>query len=109
MAGTAGPLAAREPHRRGARPSRRRPPRDRRRPRHVRRSCGPLGAEPAVSDRETLIAEFLQRAGWRDAKRRRIAGDASFRKYDRLERASGTAVLMDAPPPHEDVRPWLRI
>ncbi len=61
------------------------------------------------TDREKVIARFLKKAGWDRAKRRRIAGDASFRKYDRLERAGGTAVLMDAPPPHEDVRPWLRI
>ena len=61
------------------------------------------------TDREKIIARFLKKAGWGDAARRRIAGDASFRKYDRLERAGGTAVLMDAPPPHEDVRPWLRI
>jgi aminoglycoside/choline kinase family phosphotransferase len=35
------------------------------------------------------------------------SSDASFRRYFRLEAARGTAVVMDAPPPHEDVRPFL--
>jgi aminoglycoside/choline kinase family phosphotransferase len=59
--------------------------------------------------RETTIQNFLRQAGWDTAKRWRLAGDASFRKYDRLEGAKGRAVLMDAPPPHEDVRPFVRI
>jgi aminoglycoside/choline kinase family phosphotransferase len=62
-----------------------------------------------VSEREALIAQFLKSHGWDQAARRRIAGDASFRKYDRLTREGDTAVLMDAPPPHEDVRPWMAI
>lgn len=66
-----------------------------------------------MSSRETLITDFLASAGWGDARRGRLAGDASFRHYDRLERdAGGTterAVLMDAPPPKEDVRPFVRI
>lgn len=59
--------------------------------------------------REDVIAAFLRRHGWNDAARVRLAGDASFRKYDRLRGPKGTAVLMDAPPPHEDVRPFVRI
>ncbi len=59
--------------------------------------------------RDVTIESFLQKAGWGDAKRWRLAGDASFRKYDRLEGPKGHAVLMDAPPPHEDVRPFVRI
>jgi N-acetylmuramate 1-kinase len=59
--------------------------------------------------RESEIQGFLQHAGWGTAKRWRLAGDASFRKYDRLEGTPGRAVLMDAPPPHEDVRPFVRI
>src|SRR4029078_7975573 len=38
-----------------------------------------------------------------------LAGDASFRRYDRLRLDGQTAVLMDAPPPHNDVRPFLAI
>jgi len=59
--------------------------------------------------RENVIAGFLRKHGWHDAARGRLAGDASFRKYDRLNGAKGPAVLMDAPPPQEDVRPFVRI
>ncbi|MDX2144121.1 MAG: phosphotransferase [Rhodospirillaceae bacterium] len=62
-----------------------------------------------TSPREAIIGDFLHRTGWSAAQRRRLAGDASFRKYDRLEGAHGRAVLMDAPPPQEDVRPFVRI
>lgn len=62
-----------------------------------------------MSDRETLIAGFLARAGWDRAERGVLAGDASFRRYDRLRSESGRTVLMDAPPPMEDVRPFIHI
>ncbi len=62
-----------------------------------------------IPDRATLSHAFLQRAGWGDATRSKLAGDASFRKYERLNRSGEPAVLMDAPPPQEDVRPFLRI
>lgn len=62
-----------------------------------------------MPDRATLSQAFLQRAGWKDAARSKLAGDASFRKYERLKRKNESAVLMDAPPPQEDVRPFLRI
>lgn len=62
-----------------------------------------------IPDRATLSHAFLQRAGWGDATRSKLAGDASFRKYERLNRNGEPAVLMDAPPPQEDVRPFLRI
>jgi aminoglycoside/choline kinase family phosphotransferase len=61
------------------------------------------------SAREALIRDFLDRNGWGTAERRPLAGDASFRRYERLRRADGPAVLMDAPPPHEDVRPFVGI
>jgi hypothetical protein len=51
---------------------------------------------------------FLARAGWGDATIEPLAGDASFRRYFRLRRGSGTALLMDAPPPQEDPAPFLR-
>ena len=63
-------------------------------------------AEP---DRETRIARFLAAHGCGAADRRRLAGDASFRHYDRLESAGRRAVLMDAPPPQEDVRPYVAV
>jgi aminoglycoside/choline kinase family phosphotransferase len=53
---------------------------------------------------------FLAAHGWPDAEIRPLAGDASFRRYFRVHRPDGaTAVLMDAPPAHEDVGPFLTI
>src|SRR5258708_37837463 len=63
----------------------------------------------AASERDRLRADFVRRAGWGDAGERLLAGDASFRKYFRLSRPRGSAVGMDAPPPQEDVRPFVRI
>jgi aminoglycoside/choline kinase family phosphotransferase len=37
------------------------------------------------------------------------SADASFRRYLRLQSAKGTLVVMDAPPPQEDVRPFVRV
>jgi N-acetylmuramate 1-kinase len=51
---------------------------------------------------------FLARAGWGDAVIEPLPGDASFRRYFRLRRGEVTAMLMDAPPPHEDPAPFLR-
>ncbi|SKA32175.1 hypothetical protein SAMN02745126_05181 [Enhydrobacter aerosaccus] len=62
-----------------------------------------------MDDRTRLRADFIARAGWSDAKESLLAGDASFRKYFRLGRRGDSAVVMDAPPPQEDVRPFVRI
>ncbi len=51
--------------------------------------------------------DFLQRAGWSGAVITPLAGDASFRRYFRVSRDGERAVLMDAPPPNEDVRPFI--
>ena len=55
------------------------------------------------------LDEFLERAGWAGAAVEPLAGDASFRRYFRLRRGDETAMLMDAPPPHEDPRPFLAV
>lgn len=39
----------------------------------------------------------------------KLAGDASFRRYFRVCSAGRSYVLMDAPPAHEDVRPFLAV
>lgn len=49
-------------------------------------------------DRRALSEAFVARAGWGDAARAFLAGDASDRSYDRLRRGAESAVLMDAPP-----------
>ena len=51
-----------------------------------------------MNDRAALSHAFLAKAGWGDADRQFLAGDASDRSYDRLSWGSKTAVLMDAPP-----------
>jgi aminoglycoside/choline kinase family phosphotransferase len=53
--------------------------------------------------------EFLDRHGWGGAEIRPLAGDASFRRYFRVVRDGRTAVLMDAPPEHEDIGPFLAV
>ena len=53
--------------------------------------------------------EFLKTAGWGDGEILPLAGDASFRRYFRVIAPGRRAVLMDAPPPHEDPRPFLTI
>jgi aminoglycoside/choline kinase family phosphotransferase len=63
----------------------------------------------AAPERERAMTAFLGGAGWGDAKVRLLAGDASFRKYYRVERGGDRVVLMDAPPPMENVRPFLNI
>lgn len=51
-----------------------------------------------MTDRHILSQSFVQRAGWGNATRRHLAGDASDRSYDRLTRNGTSVVLMDAPP-----------
>ena len=53
--------------------------------------------------------EFLASCGWQDAEIMPLAGDASFRRYFRIVHGDRTAVLMDAPPPHEDPRPFIAV
>ena len=59
--------------------------------------------------RAELIAAFLRDAGWQRAETIPLGADASFRRYVRLVDGHRRALLMDAPPPLEDVRPWLSI
>jgi aminoglycoside/choline kinase family phosphotransferase len=55
------------------------------------------------------VHEFLARSGWAGARVEPLAGDASFRRYFRVVDGSRTAVLMDAPPAREDVRPFVAV
>lgn len=52
---------------------------------------------------------FLAGHGWGDAQILPLAGDASFRRYFRVVHGERRAVLMDAPPPHEDPRPFIAV
>ncbi len=62
-----------------------------------------------MADRLTLLNDFLRQNGWSDGDRKLLAADASFRHYDRLTRPDESRVLMDAPPPMENVRPFLKV
>jgi len=71
---------------------------------------GELMAEAAMRSRDDLIANFVERAGWASARIGPLAGDASNRRYLRLDRDGEPAVLMDAPVEKgEDVRPFIAI
>lgn len=68
-----------------------------------------------INPRAQIIAQFLADAGWGAATIAPLAGDASNRRYSRLDLADERAVLMDAPAERgEDIRPftfmtrWLR-
>ena len=60
-------------------------------------------------DRQKTLDVFLFDNGWKPEHQSALAYDASFRRYDRLLDGDRRAVLMDAPPPHEDIRPFIRI
>ncbi len=55
------------------------------------------------------LDEFLEQAGWGGAQVEPLPGDASFRRYFRVRKRGERAMLMDAPPPHEDPRPFLHV
>jgi aminoglycoside/choline kinase family phosphotransferase len=52
---------------------------------------------------------FLAAHGWEGCEISPLAGDASFRRYFRLRHGGRKAVLMDAPPPEEDPRPFVAV
>lgn len=51
-----------------------------------------------MTARDMAIGAFLAACGWGTARRQALAGDASARRYLRLWRGDGSAVLMDNPP-----------
>ena len=53
--------------------------------------------------------DFLAALGWGGCEILPLAGDASFRRYFRIAHGPRRAVLMDAPPPHEDPRPFVAV
>ena len=55
------------------------------------------------------LHEFLEQAGWGGARIEPLPGDASFRRYFRVADGARRALVMDAPPPHEDPRPFLHV
>ncbi|MGZ5825831.1 MAG: aminoglycoside phosphotransferase, partial [Croceibacterium sp.] len=55
------------------------------------------------------LDEFLDGAGWGGARVEPLAGDACFRRYFRVRDGARSAMLMDAPPPHENPGPFLDV
>lgn len=65
---------------------------------------------PETDARLTLIHEWLSRdLGMRPDRVEPASADASFRRYFRVFHQSATAIVMDAPPGKEDVRPYLKV
>ncbi|MCR9256542.1 MAG: phosphotransferase [Alphaproteobacteria bacterium] len=67
-----------------------------------------------MTDRADLIDRFIQAHKWGRAERKELPHDLSHRRYQRLTRATRaggkeTVLVMDAPPEHEDVRPYIAI
>ncbi len=62
-----------------------------------------------MTARANQIDAFLAAHGWARAPRTWLSGDASFRRYARLADRRRRAIVMDAPPPHEDVRPFTAV
>lgn len=67
----------------------------------------------ALTDRderlEALRAWLLDRLGPAAGPPQAASVDASFRRYFRVATADGSRIAMDAPPEHEDTRPFVRI
>jgi len=63
-----------------------------------------------TTDRAAARARFaLDHLGPDAGAPQAAAGDASFRSYWRVNSPRGSFLIMDAPPEHEDVGPWLEI
>ena len=60
-------------------------------------------------DRSAAMDAFLSRSGWYGATRIPLAADASFRRYERVLHEGREAILMDAPPPWENVAPFIGV
>lgn len=51
-----------------------------------------------MSERNQIIGRFLANTPWSDWTRTPLAGDASTRRYERLQKENNTIILMDAAP-----------
>src|SRR5579871_5021830 len=65
---------------------------------------------PETDARLALIHEWLSRdLGMKPDRLEPASADASFRRYFRVFHQGGSAIVMDAPPGKEDVRPYLKV
>lgn len=68
-----------------------------------------MAAPPSLMIPPPSAHAFLAASGWAGARVEPLAGDASFRRYFRVFDGERRAVLMDAPPPQEDPRPFIAV
>lgn len=69
----------------------------------------PVSADPPAAARQAALAAFLAGRGWGAEAAVPFAADASFRSYYRVRRGRRRAVVMDAPPPQENVAAFAEI
>lgn len=65
--------------------------------------------DPRLHLLKQWLAPLAAEHGLDLASLRPASSDASFRRYFRLDAKYGTAIIMDAPPSHEDCRPFLQV
>jgi aminoglycoside/choline kinase family phosphotransferase len=70
---------------------------------------GRAGAAAIRDERHRAMTAFLTAQGWDAVAPAMLTADASFRRYYRLTDSSRRAILMDAPPPQEDIRPYVGV
>jgi aminoglycoside/choline kinase family phosphotransferase len=58
---------------------------------------------------ERWLQAITARYGLRPETLAPASADASFRRYLRIESPHGSLIIMDAPPPQEDVRPFVQV
>jgi aminoglycoside/choline kinase family phosphotransferase len=72
-------------------------------------SMGRAGTTAIRDERNHAMTTFLAAQGWDGVAPAMLTADASFRRYYRLADNGRRAVVMDAPPPQEDVRPYVAV
>lgn len=65
--------------------------------------------DPRLASLHDWLKSLSPGLGINPATLRPASSDASFRRYFRVDARQGTAVIMDAPPQHEDCRPFLQM
>jgi len=65
--------------------------------------------DPRLSALRAWLATLAGQHALDLASLRPASDDASFRRYFRLDTDRGSLIAMDAPPPHEDCRPFVRV
>lgn len=69
----------------------------------------PPHADPRLASLHAWLATLAPELGLDPRSLRPASSDASFRRYFRLDAGQGSAIVMDAPPQHEDCRPFVHV